>query len=160
MTRIPDQLLAVSDRMAMAHSIEIRAPLIDCKVTEFAASLPCSLKLRGTGRGLKYILRNVAKRYLDADLVDRPKQGFGFPVAKWLRGDLVNLQRNLFRQSRFVELGLFRQEEIDRLMDEHIGGKADHNFRLWILINLEIWHRMSFEGMSREAAADFIRQAM
>ena len=156
MTRIPDQLLAISDRMSMAHSIEIRPPLIDYKVTEFAASLPCSIKLRGTGRGLKYILRNVAKRYMGADLVDRPKQGFGFPIAKWLRGDLAQLQRNLFRQSRFVELGLFRQEEINRLMEEHIGGKADHNFRLWILINLEIWYRMMFEGKSAGEMKDFI----
>ena len=160
MTRIPDQLLAISDRMSMAHSIEIRPPLIDYKVTEFAASLPCSIKLRGTGRGLKYILRNVAKRYMGADLVDRPKQGFGFPIAKWLRGDLANFQRNLFKQSRFVELGLFRQEEIDRLMNEHIGGKADHNFRLWILINLEIWHRMAFEGMSVDDASALIKKLM
>lgn len=156
MTRIPDQLLAISDRMSMAHSIEIRPPLIDYKVTEFAASLPCSIKLKGTGRGLKYILRNVAKRYMGADLVDRPKQGFGFPIAKWLRGDLANFQRNLFRQSRFVELGLFRQEEINRLMEEHIGGKADHNFRLWILINLEIWYRMCFENKSIGEMKDFI----
>lgn len=156
MTRIPDQLLAISDRMSMAHSIEIRPPLIDYKVTEFAASLPTSIKLRGTGRGLKYILRNVAKRYMGADLVDRPKQGFGFPIAKWLRGDLASFQRNLFRQSRFVELGLFKQEAIDRLVEQHIGGKADHNFRLWILINLEIWYRMMFEGKSAGEMKEFI----
>ncbi|MBQ7721401.1 MAG: asparagine synthase (glutamine-hydrolyzing) [Kiritimatiellae bacterium] len=155
-TRIPDQLLAITDRMSMAHSIEVRPPLIDYKVTEFAASLPCSIKLRGTGRGLKYILRNVAKRYMGADLVDRPKQGFGFPIAKWLRGDLAQFQRNLFAQSRFVDLGLFRKEEIDRLVEEHIGGKADHNFRLWILINLEIWHRMCFEGATPGEMGEFI----
>lgn len=160
MTRIPDQLLAISDRMSMAHSIEIRPPLIDHKVTEFAASLPCSIKLKGTGRGLKYILRNVAKRYMGADLVDRPKQGFGFPIAKWLRGDLANFQRNLFKQSRFAELGLFRQSEIDRLMNEHIGGKADHNFRLWILINLEIWYRMMFEDKSVGEMKEFIHSLM
>lgn len=160
MTRIPDQLLAISDRMSMAHSIEIRPPLIDYKVTEFAASLPCSIKLRGTGTGLKYILRNVAKRYMSADLVDRPKQGFGFPIAKWLRTDLANFQRNLFKQSRFVELGLFKQEAIDRLMNEHIGGKADHNFRLWILINLEIWHRMCIEGESIDSCHDLIKKLM
>lgn len=160
MTRIPDQLLAISDRMSMAHSIEIRPPLIDYKVTEFAASLPCSIKLRGTGTGLKYILRNVAKRYMGADLVDRPKQGFGFPIAKWLRTDLANFQRNLFKQSRFVELGLFKQEAIDRLMNEHIGGKADHNFRLWILINLEIWHRMCIEGESIDSCHDLIKRLM
>lgn len=158
MTRIPDQLLAISDRMSMAHSIEIRPPLIDVKVTEFAASLPCSIKLRGTGRGLKYILRNVAKRYMGADLVDRPKQGFGFPIAKWLRTDLAGFQRELFKQSRFVEMGLFKREAIDRLVEEHIGGKADHNFRLWILINLEIWHRICIEGQSIGESKEFIER--
>lgn len=158
MTRIPDQLLAISDRMSMAHSIEIRPPLIDYKVTEFAASLPTSIKLRGTGTGLKYILRSVAKRYMGADLVDRPKQGFGFPIAKWLRTDLADFQRNLFKESRFVELGLFKQEEIDRLVNEHIGGIADHNFRLWILINLEIWHRMAIEGESISSCHELINR--
>ncbi|MGN0845258.1 MAG: asparagine synthase (glutamine-hydrolyzing) [Kiritimatiellia bacterium] len=157
MTRIPDHLLAISDRMSMAHSIEIRPPLIDYRLTEFAASLPTSLKLRGTGRGLKYILRSVASRYMPQELIDRPKQGFGFPIARWLRGDLANFQRNLFKQSRMVELGLFRQAEIDRLVEEHIGGKADHNFRLWILINLEIWHRMRFEGKSAGEMREFIQ---
>ena len=56
-----------------------------------------------------------------------------------------------------VELGLFRQAEIDRLVEEHIGGKADHNFRLWILINLEIWHRMRFEGKSAGEMREFIQ---
>ncbi len=158
MTRIPDQLLAITDRMSMAHSIEVRPPLIDYKVTEFAASLPCDIKLKGTGRGLKYILRNVAKRYMGADLVDRPKQGFGFPIAKWLRSDLAAFQRNLFAQSRFVELGLFRKEEVDRLVEEHIGGKADHNFRLWILINLEFWHRICIEGETIESCHELIRK--
>lgn len=157
MTRIPDHLLAISDRMSMAHSIEIRPPLIDYRLTEFAASLPTKLKLRGTGRGLKYILRSVASRYMPQELIDRPKQGFGFPIARWLRGDLANFQRNLFKQSRMVELGLFRQAEIDRLVEEHIGGKADHNFRLWILINLEIWHRMRFEGKSAGEMREFIQ---
>ena len=156
MTRMPDQLLAISDRMSMAHSIEIRPPLIDYKVTEFAASLPCNLKLKGRDRGLKWLLRQVAARYMPRELIDRKKQGFGFPIARWLRGDLKDFQLKLFRQSRFVELGLFHQEAIDRLVAEHVGGKADHNFRLWMLINLEIWHRQCIEGKSAGEMKDFI----
>lgn len=160
MTRIPDQLLAISDRMSMAHSIEIRPPLIDYKVTEFAASLPARAKLRGTGRGLKYILRQVAKRYMSGELVDRPKQGFGFPIAKWLRTDLASFQRNLFKESRFIEAGLFSGAYVNRLLDEHIGGKADHNFRLWILVNLEFWHRIAIEGQSVDSCKETIARLM
>jgi asparagine synthase (glutamine-hydrolysing) len=156
MTRMPDQLLAISDRMSMAHSIEIRPPLIDYKVTEFAASLPCNLKLKGRDRGLKWLLRQVAARYMPRELIDRKKQGFGFPIARWLRGDLKDFQQRLFKQSRFVELGLCNQEAIDRLVAEHVGGKADHNFRLWMLINLEIWHRQCIEGKTPGEMKDFI----
>ena len=79
-----------------------------------------------------------------------------FPIARWLRTDLAHFLKELFAESRFVELGVFRQEEIDRLVNEHLGGKADHNFRLWILMNLEMWHRMSFEGKSVSDLHEYI----
>lgn len=145
-TRIPDHLLVTVDRMAMAHSLEVRSPLIDYKVVEYAASIPPQLKLRG--RELKYILRKVAARYLPRELVYRKKQGFGFPIARWMRGELRPFLTNLFAQSRFVELGLFDAAYVQRMLDEHLSGKVDHNFRLWILLNLEFWHRMYFEGES------------
>jgi len=154
MTRIPDHLLTISDRMSSAHAIEVRPPMIDYRVTEFAASLPCNMKLRG--RALKHILRRVASRYMPQELIDRPKQGFGFPIARWLRTDLAKFMQTLFSESRFVALGIFHQEAIDRLVNEHISGKADHNFRLWILINLEIWYRMCFEGQTVEDMHVFI----
>jgi len=141
MTRMPDHLLPITDRMSMAHSVETRAPLIDREVTEFAASLPEHVKLRGRGTGLKWILRQVAARYMPRELIDRPKQGFGFPLARWLRSDLQGYMRDLLSNSYFAQTGIFDQREINRLMDEHTSGKADHNFRLWILINLEIWKR-------------------
>ncbi len=158
MTRMPDHLLAIADRMSMAHSIESRPPLIDHRVTEFAASMPGHLKLRG--RKLKYCLRQVAARYLPRELIERPKQGFGFPIAHWLRTDLRVFLGNLFRESRFVELGLFDGAEIRRLLDEHLHGKADHNFRLWILLNLELWYRMYFEDQSIDALGEFIEARM
>jgi len=122
MTRMPDHLLAISDKMSAAHGIEIRPPMIDYHVTEFAASLPCEMKLRG--RRLKYILRRVASRYMPQELIDRPKQGFGFPIARWLRTDLAKFMQALFSESRFVALGIFRQEAINRLVAEHISGKS------------------------------------
>lgn len=145
MTRMPDHLLTIADRMAMAHSLEARPPLIDHRVTEFAASIPGAVKLKG--RSLKHVLRRVAERYLPRELIYRPKQGFGFPIGIWLRTDLRDFTRNLLlRDSRFVADGTFDGAYVRRLVDEHQGGKADHNFRLWILLNLEIWHRLYFEG--------------
>ncbi|MBN1917801.1 MAG: asparagine synthase (glutamine-hydrolyzing) [Verrucomicrobia bacterium] len=146
MTRLPDHLLVILDRMAMAHGLEGRPPIVDYRVVEYAASIPASLKLKG--KTLKYILKRVASRYLPRELITRRKQGFGFPLAQWMRQDLAPYVRGLMAESRFVDLGLFERGTIARLLDEHIGGRADHNFRIWILINLEMWYRLFFEGQT------------
>jgi asparagine synthase (glutamine-hydrolysing) len=154
MTRMPDHLLVIVDRMTMAHSLENRSPLIDYKVVEYAASIPANLKLRG--KNLKYILKKVAERYLPPELIHRKKVGFGFPLGIWMRTELKPFLKNLFAQSRFVDLGIFERGYIQRLLEEHISGKADHNFRLWILINLEIWHRLYFEKESIDSTRALI----
>jgi len=146
MTRLPDHLLVILDRMAMAHGLEGRPPIVDYRVVEYAASIPASLKLKG--KTLKYILKRVAARYLPKRLIERRKQGFGFPLAQWMRDELAGYVRGLMAESRFVEHGIFDRGTVARLLDEHIGGKADHNFRIWILINLEMWYRLYFEGQS------------
>ena len=155
MTRIPDHNLLIGDRMSMAHSLEVRAPFVDYKIVEFAAKLPARLKLHN-GK-LKYILRKVSERYLPPDVVRRRKQGFGFPIGVWMRTDLADLLRFLLGRSRFAELGIFDQSQIDALVDEHISGKRDHNYRLWILLNLELIHLMYFEGQSIDAVGELIR---
>jgi asparagine synthase (glutamine-hydrolysing) len=153
MTRIPDHLLTIADRMTMAHSLESRSPLIDYKVVEFAASIPAGIKLKGNK--LKYILRRVASRYMPSELVGMKKQGFRFPLGIWFRTDLKQFLLNLFSQSRFVELGIFEQSYIDELLNEHISGKVDHNYRIWVLLNLEMWYRMYFEGETVDSMREF-----
>ena len=146
MTRMPDHLLVIADRMCMAHSLENRSPLVDHRLVEYAAGIPGNMKLKGMK--LKHILRSVSSRYLPKELVYREKQGFGFPIALWLRNDLSHFLKNLFAESRFIQAGIFDAATIQTLLDEHLSGKADHNFRLWILLNLELWHRMYFENLS------------
>ena len=136
MTRVPDHNLVIGDRMSMAHSLEVRAPFVDYQVVEFAARLPANLKLKN-GR-LKHILRKVGSRYLPKEIVKRRKQGFGFPLGTWMRTDLAGVLQQLLGNSRFAELGIFHQEQVNRLVNEHIAGKVDHSYRLWILLNLEI----------------------
>lgn len=142
-TRMPDHLLAIVDRMSMAHSLEARPPLIDVKVVELAAAIPASFKLKGMR--LKHILKTVAARYLPPDLINRKKQGLAFPLGKWMREDLRGFMSRLFADSRMVQVGIFQQQCIDRLLSEHLAGRTDHSYRLWILINLEIWHRLNIE---------------
>ena len=158
MTRMPEQLLAIVDRMTMAHSLECRSPLVDYRVVEYAASIPAHLKVKGMN--LKYILKKVAARYLPRRVIDRDKQGFGFPLAIWMRTELKDFLNHLSSQSRFVELGIFNHDYIKGLVQAHISGKADHNFRLWIIMNLEIWHRIHFEGETIDSMRSFIERLL
>ncbi|MCP4953629.1 MAG: hypothetical protein GY922_17465, partial [Proteobacteria bacterium] len=157
-TRMPDHLLVIADRMCMAHSLENRSPLVDHRLVEYAASIPSHMKLKGMK--LKHILRSVSSRYLPRELVYREKQGFGFPIALWLRNDLQHFLRNLFAQSRFVEMGIFEHYAIQSMIEEHLSGRVDHNFRLWILLNLELWYRMYFEELSIDDMQEFTAEMM
>lgn len=158
MTRMPDHLLVIVDRMTMAHSLECRSPLIDYRVVEYAASIPANLKLKGGT--LKYILKKVAAKYLPQKLIMRKKQGFGFPLGIWMQKDLNSFLLNIFRQSRFVELGMINREYIMRLLEEHISGKKDHSFRIWILINLELWYKLYFENENLDSIRQIITRLM
>jgi asparagine synthase (glutamine-hydrolysing) len=156
MTRMPDHLLTIADRMSMAHSIEDRSPLIDYKLVEYAASIPGDLKLKG--KNLKYILRKTASKYLPDELIYREKQGFGFPIAIWMRTDLKNFLQNLFKQSKFISMGIFDGDYVSNIINEHLSGIRDHNFRIWILLNLEIWYRIYFEKQSLDEIKEFINR--
>jgi len=158
MTRMPDHLLMIVDRMSMAHSLESRSPLVDYKLVEYAASIPAELKLKG--KNLKYILKKVASRYLPQELIYRKKQGFGFPIALWMRSELAEFLKNLFKRSRFIDMGIFNQSYVLKILNEHLTGKRDHNFRLWILLNLEIWYRLYFENESVESTRNFINELL
>jgi asparagine synthase (glutamine-hydrolysing) len=158
MIRVPDHNLVMGDRMSMACSLEVRSPFMDPRVVEFAASLPAELKLRG--RRLKYLLRRVAGRYLPADVVRRPKQGFGFPVGQWMQRDLRRLVTERLQRSRLVAAGVFRPEPLARLLEEHMAGRVDHSYRLWLLLNLEIWYEIYIDGRSvAEVQAEVLAQS-
>jgi asparagine synthase (glutamine-hydrolysing) len=155
-TRMPDHLLPIVDRMAMAHGLEVRPPLLEHRMVEFAARIPSRLKLRGTT--LKYALRKIASRYVGRRVVNRPKQGFGFPLAYWLRDQLGGFLRGLTAQSRFIAEGIFEEAMIQELITQHLSGERDHNYRLWILLNLEVWHRLYLGGESPEAVTEWIER--
>lgn len=155
MTRMPDHLLMLGDRMSMAHSLEARPVLVDYKIVEFAAAIPGNLKLKKNN--LKYILKRVAERYLPKPLISRKKQGFSFPLGRWMRGELAPFVTQMMNQSRFVEQGIFERRALQSIVEEHINGSVDHSYRLWMLINLEVWHRILIEGQSVASTQDHIQ---
>ncbi len=151
MVRVPDHNLVMGDRMSMACSLEVRSPFLDPRVVEFAASLPAEMKLNG--RRLKYLLRRLASRYLPEEILHRPKQGFGFPVGLWMQRDLKRLVDARLGDSKLVAARVFRPEPIAQLLQEHMSGRVDHSYRLWLLLNLEIWYDIYIEGQSIQHVA-------
>jgi asparagine synthase (glutamine-hydrolysing) len=139
-TYLPDDLLLKVDRMSMADALEVRSPLLDYRVHEFAAGLPERMKLRG--RTTKWALKEIARRRgLPSDLVGRRKQGFGVPVGTWMRGELRGWVEDLLLDPRSLARGYFDPQGVRRLLGEHLDGTADHTYRVWNLAVLELWHR-------------------
>ena len=121
----------------MAHGLEVRAPMLDPDFRAVCARIPASLKLRGMTT--KAVLRRAMASHLPSAILDRPKKGFGIPVASWLRGPLKGWMQAILKRERVAGGGLLNPEWTDRLMREHISGKANHRKALWSAIVLELW---------------------
>jgi asparagine synthase (glutamine-hydrolysing) len=132
----------------MAHGLETRSPFMDHKLAEFAARLPTSLKVRGGT--LRYIQRKLAMRYLPAQWLNRPKQGFSSALPYLLQSEYSRLYNLCLRDSHLARAGILDEREIRKLIQEHVKRSHDHGNRLWLLINAELWYRMMIGGQSRE----------
>ncbi len=144
-------VLAKVDRASMAASLEVRAPLLDTAVAEFAGALPIDWKLRRTTG--KWILKRVARKLLPEGIVGRPKKGFGMPIARWLRDELGELLRDaLLDGSSLAASGALDRAEVARLVDEHARGAIDHRQRLWALVVLELWRRKNLGAVTSAGA--------
>ena len=147
--RLPDHPVMITDRMTMAHGLEARSPFMDHRLAEFAARLPSRLKVRG--RSLRIIQRKLAARYLPAEILDRPKQGFSSALPYILQSEYRLLYERFLTDSQLVAAGVLRHEPIHTLLGAHLSGRADHGNRLWLLINAELWYRMMILGQTRES---------
>ena len=143
-TYLPGDLLPKSDIASMAHSLELRSPLLDHRVLELGLSLPEQLKTRG--REGKQALRRAFAAELPGPVAGRGKRGFGVPLAAWFRGDLRDLAHDLLLGERAQARGWFRPEAVAGLLAEHEAGRADHGHRLWTLTMLELWLREHVES--------------
>jgi len=143
-TFLVDDILTKVDRASMAHSLEVRVPLLDHEVMELAASLPSRLKLRGQTQ--KYILKKAVRGLLGDETLDRPKMGFSVPLARWLRGELRPLfEERMFAKDAFVS-DLFDVTAIRAWWDRHQSGVSDFAPELWALLVLESWGRRFLKG--------------
>ena len=155
-TRLPEHSLVLTDRMSMAHGLEVRSPFLDHELVEFLAKVPANIKVQNNQP--KYLMRKLAANYLPATILQREKQGFMLPIAYWFRTDLFPLVSRMLEQSYFVKEGWFQKGNIQRLLEEHRTNRHDHHVRLWMLLTLDLWHQLYIQGVEQEALSEKLQE--
>ena len=152
---LPDDILVKCDRMSMAHAVEVRPPFLDHRIVEFAASLPASLKIRGSRQ--KFVLKDLMQGQLPPAVLTRKKVGFDIPAHEWLRGPLRSLLVDTLTQGACEHDALFRPHVVERFLRSHLERRANLGYHLWGLMVLFLWMkkwRMQAVPASQEEQRD------
>ena len=139
-TYLPGDELRKTDRLSMWHSLEVRVPFLDHKVVEFAATIPSKYKINGMTK--KYVLIKALEGLLPQNILSRRKQGFSIPLSDWLRGPLREMVRDHLSAVSLKRVGLFNVHAVEKLVHEHEGQVRNHETKLWLILNLVLWHKL------------------
>jgi asparagine synthase (glutamine-hydrolysing) len=142
-TWLPDDLLVKADKMTMANSLELRVPLLDHRLLEFAASLPANFKLKGFA--LKYIWKKALSKRVPTSILKRKKAGFPVPYEFWLRNNFKNQVRDILTDRKTIERGYFKKTAIENLLSAN-SDSGRYSKEVFSLVALELWHRLFFDG--------------
>ena len=148
---LPDDILVKVDRAAMAVSLESRVPLLDYRVVEFSWRTPVSMKIRD-GQG-KWLLRQVAYRYVPRELLERPKKGFSVPVDQWICGPLRDWAEALLDETRLRNEGVFNPAPIRKVWKDHLAGTRNSNSLLWDVLMYQAWREVHSAGARPDGQA-------
>ena len=144
MVRLPDDMLTKVDRASMQHSLEVRVPFLSHVFVDFAATVPIGLKLHGsTG---KYLIRKAVEPWLPPGILERPKQGFAVPLARWVKGDLGGYAERVWRESGADDAAALKPEAVAALFAEHRSGRADRSQLLYALAMFALWWQGRAKG--------------
>jgi asparagine synthase (glutamine-hydrolysing) len=150
-TYLPGDILTKVDRMSMAVSLEARVPLLDHHLIEFVSRMPASLKMKGLET--KHIFKRAVRDLVPAEILYRPKQGFGVPIQQWINDQLRERIHETLLERRTLERGYVDDRYVRRLLDEHERERRDHSTQLWALFMLEEWHRVFVDEGGRSSVA-------
>lgn len=147
---LPGDLLTLTDRISMAHSLEVRVPYLDHELLEFAATIPARHKLRGME--LKPLLKAGMADLLPPGFLKRRKMGFSAPLAVWFREELREFVEDTLSRAAIERAGAFRYEAVRRILDDHYARRANYDNQIWALISFTIWHEQYMHGSLPESA--------
>ena len=137
---LPNDILANTDRMSMAHSLEVRVPFLDHKLMEFCATIPAEWKVRGLQK--KFLLRRAVAHLLPGEILQKKKQGFVGPMALWLRHELRDYVRDTLSEASLKAHGYFEPRAVALILDEHFSRRRRHDTLIWALLVFQVWHRL------------------
>jgi asparagine synthase (glutamine-hydrolysing) len=143
-TYLPEDILAVTDRMSMLSALETRAPFIDHKFLEFCATIPSEMKIQWYTK--KYLLKKAVKPLLPKDILTHRKQGFVGPMAQWLKNDLRAFTQETLTEKNLGRHGLFHYPTVQRALDEHYAGREIHDTLIWSLLIFQTWYEAYMEN--------------
>ncbi|MCK4783721.1 MAG: asparagine synthase (glutamine-hydrolyzing) [Desulfobacteraceae bacterium] len=148
-------ILLVEDKLSMAHSLESRVPFLDNELVDFTTKIPTKYLLNNSWSAAakndvnlsgKYILRRAMEGVLPIDIIENRKQGFSAPDQSWYMQQLVQYIKGIILSERSLERGFFQKEYLERVLDEHTKGKANHRLLIWSLLSFEWWNRIFIDG--------------
>lgn len=145
---LPDNLLERGDRMTMAASIEARMPFMDHELAEYVSRLPDNYRVRG--RVTKWLLREAIKGMIPESILARPKVGFRLPVNEWFRGPMKDYLLDHLLSEGSLSKKYYRQNYLNKVLNDHLSGRQNHEKLLWTMLNLEIWLRQTGMRMERD----------
>ena len=143
-TYLPDDLLTLTDRMSMAHSLEVRVPFLDHQLIEFLATVPPQLKIKNLQK--KYIHRKAVSKLLPKKILQKKKKGFSLPLGSWFRKELKGFVQEVLTKDEIGKTGLFNQKYINQILQEHLSHKADHESKIMALLVFTIWYDIYMSG--------------
>jgi len=142
-TYLPEDILAVTDRLSMHHGLEVRVPFIDHKFLEFCATIPVNIRMKGLQK--KYLLKKAARPILPKEVIEHRKQGFIGPMAMWLKKDLKDYVVETLTEKNLGKHDLLNSRTVSRVIDEHLSGKEIHDTLIWSLLVFQKWFDMYIE---------------
>jgi len=146
-TYLPEDILAVTDRMSMYHALEVRVPFLDHHLMEFCATIPPEMKMKWFRK--KYLLKKALRDILPGDVIDHRKQGFVGPMAQWLKSDLKAYTADALSEKNLKKHGLLNPETIKSILDEHFSGREIHDTLIWSLLVFQKWYDLYMDGNDR-----------
>ena len=143
-TYLPGDILTKVDRASMAHSLEVRVPILDHEFVEWVSGIPPEMKLRGSDG--KHVFKRALRPYVSDDILWRPKMGFAVPLATWFRGPLRERVRASILGPTLLDTGLFDPRTLRRILDQHQSGLRDYSMAIWTLVMFESFLRRVFDS--------------